>query len=634
MLKLIIEDDEGRKTVVPFVRDEITIGRQEGNTIRLTERNVSRRHARLLRQNGHILVEDLGSYNGIRINGDKIQGQVQVNEGDLIQIGDYDLAVQRDEASQNSTPTSPLSPVKSAGANGHGHGHVETPRSIAAGAPTMKLPELGATSPVLPVVGEPDSDPSAATMAEDEDVEPLEAAQEDVQSGPQAVESDTAKRQSTAVIKMDQVEAARPRQVVDIDPQEAPRLVVLNTEFAGREFACIRNELKIGRFDDNDIALDHRSLSRTHCKVVREDNGEWRIVDLQSANGLMVNGEPYSQIALRSGDVIELGHLKMKFVGPGENFTLSATADGSVKVRADGSKLPIIAGVILLAAAGLAATYFLVIKKRHPKDDKPVVVEIETPPGNDTPGVDVKQPEINPEENPEALAKQREAMMADAEQLIEAGKWPEAREKLSHVMVDGKLSPEAKKRIELIDAEKGIKDELAEADRLITAGQLEKAKDIITLTEGTKLLKARRAEVATRLKEATEKRIAETAAKQPEVKQPEVKQPEVKQPEVKQPDLKQPEGYGNKPGDVVKRYLEEARTALRAKDNAAAKKILLECLKVDSKAFDCAKLLGSAYAKLGENDNSVKYYRKYLELAPPDEKDRSKVEQLLQQAGR
>jgi len=35
-MKLIIEDDEGRKTVVPLVRDEITIGRQEGNTIRLT----------------------------------------------------------------------------------------------------------------------------------------------------------------------------------------------------------------------------------------------------------------------------------------------------------------------------------------------------------------------------------------------------------------------------------------------------------------------------------------------------------------------------------------------------------------------------------------------------------------------
>ena len=46
MFKLVIEDDEGNKTVVPVIRDEITIGRKDGNTIRLTERNVSRDHAR------------------------------------------------------------------------------------------------------------------------------------------------------------------------------------------------------------------------------------------------------------------------------------------------------------------------------------------------------------------------------------------------------------------------------------------------------------------------------------------------------------------------------------------------------------------------------------------------------------
>src|SRR5260370_9859017 len=93
-MKLIIEDDEGRKTVVPLVRDEITIGRQEGNTIRLTERNVSRRHARLVKQNGHVLIEDLGSYNGVRVNGEKITEKTKIKEGDLVEIGDYDLGIQ------------------------------------------------------------------------------------------------------------------------------------------------------------------------------------------------------------------------------------------------------------------------------------------------------------------------------------------------------------------------------------------------------------------------------------------------------------------------------------------------------------------------------------------------------------
>src|SRR5213082_4070983 len=93
-MKLIIEDDEGRKTVVPLLREEITIGRQDGNTIRLTERNVSRRHARLMKQNGNLVIEDLGSYNGVRVNGEKISGPTKIKEGDLVEIGDYDLGIQ------------------------------------------------------------------------------------------------------------------------------------------------------------------------------------------------------------------------------------------------------------------------------------------------------------------------------------------------------------------------------------------------------------------------------------------------------------------------------------------------------------------------------------------------------------
>ena len=179
MLKLIIEDDEGRKTVVPFVRDEITIGRQEGNTIRLTERNVSRRHARLVRQNGHVLVEDLGSYNGIRINGDKIQGQVPVHEGDLIQIGDYDLAVQQ-EGQTATSATSPLPAVSAAAAANGGEGLEKTSPRINAGsnALTVKLPDLGATSPALPMV----TSESSATLGAEEEDEPEEANPDDVQS--------------------------------------------------------------------------------------------------------------------------------------------------------------------------------------------------------------------------------------------------------------------------------------------------------------------------------------------------------------------------------------------------------------------------------------------------------------------
>ncbi len=397
--------------------------------------------------------------------------------------------------------------------------------------------------------------------------------------------------------------------------------MVLNTEFAGREFACIRNELKIGRFDDNDIALDHRSLSRTHCKVVREETGEWRVIDLQSANGLMVNGEPYAQVALRSGDVIELGHLKMKFVGPGETFTLSATSDG-VKVRAGGSKAPLIGVAILVLAAGLAAFYFLVLKKRHLKEQPNVVVVDNPTPDNpavDNPGIDTVKPPINPDENPEALRAERDATMAEAQKLIDSLEWDDARKKLLTIKIDGQLDPAAKKLIDLIDSEKGMKKALDEADVLIDQGQLEKAKVEVNASEGTKLLKARHAEVAAKLKDAVEKKVAENTLKQPEPKP---------NPEPK------PEPGLSKPGDVVRAMTDKGRAYLKAKDYPEAKKVLLDCLKVDGKAFECAKLLGSVYARLGENEPSVRYYRKFLELAPPDHPDRSKVQAMLDAAGR
>lgn len=103
-MKLIIEDGEGRTTVVPVVRAEITIGRQAGNTIRLTDRNISRRHARLVRENGTLLIEDLGSCNGVRVNGEKIEGRSKLGDGDVVEIGDYDLGIE----GRLDTPANPL----------------------------------------------------------------------------------------------------------------------------------------------------------------------------------------------------------------------------------------------------------------------------------------------------------------------------------------------------------------------------------------------------------------------------------------------------------------------------------------------------------------------------------------------
>jgi pSer/pThr/pTyr-binding forkhead associated (FHA) protein len=108
MWKLVIEDDEAKRTSVPLTRDDYTIGRKEGNTIRLTERNVSREHAKIHKPNGvapgtpppegsGFVLEDCNSYNGVYVNGLRVAAPQPLGHGDLIQIGDYRIVLQ-DEA--------------------------------------------------------------------------------------------------------------------------------------------------------------------------------------------------------------------------------------------------------------------------------------------------------------------------------------------------------------------------------------------------------------------------------------------------------------------------------------------------------------------------------------------------------
>jgi pSer/pThr/pTyr-binding forkhead associated (FHA) protein len=104
MWKLTIQDDQGTKpVVVHFVRDEYTVGRDEGNAVRLTERNISRHHARLLKQGNEWRLQDLGSYNGCYVNGARVGEPQPLQHGDLIQLGDYRLTLEDETATAGRT---------------------------------------------------------------------------------------------------------------------------------------------------------------------------------------------------------------------------------------------------------------------------------------------------------------------------------------------------------------------------------------------------------------------------------------------------------------------------------------------------------------------------------------------------
>lgn len=66
---------------------ELTVGRDQANSIVLDMDNVSRRHARFFQIDEACFVEDLGSTNGTFINDADIAGKTQLKNGDLVKVG-------------------------------------------------------------------------------------------------------------------------------------------------------------------------------------------------------------------------------------------------------------------------------------------------------------------------------------------------------------------------------------------------------------------------------------------------------------------------------------------------------------------------------------------------------------------
>jgi two-component system, NtrC family, response regulator AtoC len=85
---LVITIDDGGSRVVDVPEGvDVTFGRSRGATITLDSEKVSRMHARVRRTAEVIEVEDLGSRNGTRVNGEKIEGPRRLATGDEISVG-------------------------------------------------------------------------------------------------------------------------------------------------------------------------------------------------------------------------------------------------------------------------------------------------------------------------------------------------------------------------------------------------------------------------------------------------------------------------------------------------------------------------------------------------------------------
>ena len=89
-------------------------------------------------------------------------------------------------------------------------------------------------------------------------------------------------------------------------------LFVIQGADQGKRFEFTSGPVALGRDDSNAVRLHDTEVSRRHAEL-RLEQGGYRILDLSSANGTFVNGQPVDQTALSSGDRVQLGQTVLLF---------------------------------------------------------------------------------------------------------------------------------------------------------------------------------------------------------------------------------------------------------------------------------------------------------------------------------
>ncbi|NQZ57272.1 MAG: FHA domain-containing protein [Lentisphaeraceae bacterium] len=76
----------------------------------------------------------------------------------------------------------------------------------------------------------------------------------------------------------------------------------------GDEYNLPEGEIFMGRSESNDICVLDNMSSRVHCKIIN-DRESFRIVDMESTNGFLVNGDKVQESReLKINDIITINH--------------------------------------------------------------------------------------------------------------------------------------------------------------------------------------------------------------------------------------------------------------------------------------------------------------------------------------
>lgn len=258
--RLISRSEMGRTQELSIAK-EATIGKDSANSIVLSEKNISRKHARIFfddAENSYVL-EDLNSRNGTRLDGERVRGKERLDNVHIITLGtrfEFFFQVVKNGAESIDSET------------------IET-------RPMTK-------NPIIAIDNDFHDLKNSNTVFDDGFVEIPESL---VDSGEViAGDADVAEIGSVDSFLSDVEEtAASPESVSAFEEADMTSPFTLTIESLGLAYRLKQGKNIVGRTERCDIAIKHDTVSRRHA-CISVKNNVVRIHDLNSKNHTFMGG--------------------------------------------------------------------------------------------------------------------------------------------------------------------------------------------------------------------------------------------------------------------------------------------------------------------------------------------------------
>jgi pSer/pThr/pTyr-binding forkhead associated (FHA) protein len=317
--------------------DSVTIGRDKTNDIVLDHPSVSRKHARLNRRDNRYYIEDLGSINGVKVNGVAADGS-EVKQGAVMKFGKVEVGV--------GTPMATKSPVNSGAVAKNDDlsdvTYVGKPKSQRIGWLTVNGGENAGQvfylNPGSNVLGRGSTneividDTYVSSIQCDLKVDENEVTLFDLGSrtgtkvnqrvlNGRIVNPGSTIKVGDTELKMLKID--NPEQFesvvdmentqVDMQGEKTVVLVAVSGPDAGKSYTLVEGSNIVGRNSGSQIQLSDKSVSRRHA-MIKCESGTLRLFDMGSSTGTKLDNINQGGTKVSTGDIIKVGRTEMTFV--------------------------------------------------------------------------------------------------------------------------------------------------------------------------------------------------------------------------------------------------------------------------------------------------------------------------------